>query len=437
VGVGLRVANATVSPFRQNVVAGNGGAGVSVQAAGHIDVSPTDLFGQNTLFENDGTELFIAVLGDGFVGDGDENGHNDIVDNRTGAGPLVSYQYDPQAEEPSAVLAAERVHWGYTTTGGPPGNRIEGEVDFVPSLECPFANPGCAFGPGYGGSALYVGPLRRDMGGPQVRGDGGLIREYRALLVGDPADERAPGWIRTLGSLHWHDRADATGERVATFELFTALSEPIRTGQVGTGYRPAAEVALEMRALDALRRGEYALGRDLVELVPQVENAEVRRRLRVLAAFLDAAHGAYADAAAALEAICAITPSEEEASGLLAVSRSFARRALARGRRTDGLASGLALAASTTQAELHVTPNPVRSVARIDMSLSTASRVGISVHDALGRLILRLPERYLDAGAHRWSVRASELRAGVYLLRARVGTGGAGLVRTARFTVAR
>jgi hypothetical protein len=242
----------------------------------------------------------------------------------------------------------------------------------------------------------------------------------------------------SLGSLHWHDREDATGERAATFELLAALSEPLRTHSVPTGHSPAAEAALEVRALAALRREEYARSRDLVGLAGAVESAEVQRRLSVLGAFLDAQSGDYGAAAATLQTAAVATSSEEEASGLLAVSRSFEARALSLLR---SQAPAQLVSTSTTgvvrDVLLRVTPNPARARAQVSVVVDEPAHVRVVIHDVLGRLIARVAEHDISIGSHSWDVNVAQMPTGVYVVRATVQMGAQTVIRTARATIVR
>ncbi|MEL6616302.1 MAG: T9SS type A sorting domain-containing protein, partial [Bacteroidota bacterium] len=66
---------------------------------------------------------------------------------------------------------------------------------------------------------------------------------------------------------------------------------------------------------------------------------------------------------------------------------------------------------------LTVGPNPLRGVAEIAFSLEAAAPVRLAVYDALGREVAVLADGPLAAGAHRAAFDATDLPAGVYVLR--------------------
>ncbi len=82
-------------------------------------------------------------------------------------------------------------------------------------------------------------------------------------------------------------------------------------------------------------------------------------------------------------------------------------------------------------------PNPARSAATVTLALPAAAEVAVSVHDVLGRRVLALPTRPVEAGRHGLRLSTSALAAGTYLVRAEVRTGAETRVLTRRLTVVR
>ncbi len=80
-----------------------------------------------------------------------------------------------------------------------------------------------------------------------------------------------------------------------------------------------------------------------------------------------------------------------------------------------------------------VVPNPVRGAAEVAYVLPEAAEVVLTLHDALGREVVRLPAEPQEAGWHRAALDASGLAAGVYVVRVAAGRHGG----TARVTVLR
>ena len=82
-------------------------------------------------------------------------------------------------------------------------------------------------------------------------------------------------------------------------------------------------------------------------------------------------------------------------------------------------------------------PNPARSAATVTLALPAAAEVAVSVHDVLGRRVLALPTRPVEAGRHGLRLSTGTLAAGTYLVRAEVRTGAETRVLTRRLTVVR
>jgi len=78
-------------------------------------------------------------------------------------------------------------------------------------------------------------------------------------------------------------------------------------------------------------------------------------------------------------------------------------------------------------------PNPVSGAGSVSFGLATGGDVRVSLYDALGREIARLAEGSYDVGRHTVALDASELPAGVYVVRVEAG----GDARTSRLTIIR
>lgn len=104
----------------------------------------------------------------------------------------------------------------------------------------------------------------------------------------------------------------------------------------------------------------------------------------------------------------------------------LARHAGGEAFRSDGVDLGAALALARAAAlegtRLHVSPNPVRTEAAVTLDLAEAADVRVAVYDALGREVARLADGASEAGRLRLTFDASGLPAGVYTVRAHVGT---------------
>ena len=82
---------------------------------------------------------------------------------------------------------------------------------------------------------------------------------------------------------------------------------------------------------------------------------------------------------------------------------------------------------------LAASPNPVRALGAVVLTLATAETVRVAAVDALGREVARLHDGPLAAGVHRLGLDARLLPAGVYVVRATAGV----RVATARLVVVR
>ena len=61
-------------------------------------------------------------------------------------------------------------------------------------------------------------------------------------------------------------------------------------------------------------------------------------------------------------------------------------------------------------------PNPAKGIVRFPMSLSEPGMLSIRVVDMIGRIVLRIPDRRLEAGAHTYQLDISGLAAGTYMV---------------------
>jgi len=233
-GLGLRVANATVTELVRSQVTWNGypsglgrvAPGISVLAGGDFRFSPVEEQALNLIAENAGTEISVGSNGVGFGGSNSTfppSGFSDIRDVVNGGGLLF--------HSGTGTLQAENIYWSHFN--GPPSGTVTGAVDYQPFLAC------SAFGDPCGG--FSAGPAADGRG----EGDGALIRALRAALVANPEALEAVMLVGRLAALHRLDPDDLAGERAATLDQFAVLRTRLATGPVPEALRPAAEAALE------------------------------------------------------------------------------------------------------------------------------------------------------------------------------------------------
>jgi len=74
-------------------------------------------------------------------------------------------------------------------------------------------------------------------------------------------------------------------------------------------------------------------------------------------------------------------------------------------------------AATPEASSLTVYPNPTAERATVALSLAAAETARVEVLDVLGRVVVRLHDGRLGAGAHTWAVDAADLPAGRYVVR--------------------
>jgi hypothetical protein len=68
-----------------------------------------------------------------------------------------------------------------------------------------------------------------------------------------------------------------------------------------------------------------------------------------------------------------------------------------------------------------LSPNPASEAATLSFSLPAPSHVRLTLHDALGREVVRVPEQVYGAGGHEVSLSVRDLSPGTYFLRCSVG----------------
>jgi hypothetical protein len=83
--------------------------------------------------------------------------------------------------------------------------------------------------------------------------------------------------------------------------------------------------------------------------------------------------------------------------------------------------------------DLEIYPNPARESSRVRFGTAQPGAVRLSLHDVLGREVLRVHEGMLSAGTHQLNLRLATLVPGVYLLRLSTDTAS----QTRRFTFVR
>jgi photosystem II stability/assembly factor-like uncharacterized protein len=95
---------------------------------------------------------------------------------------------------------------------------------------------------------------------------------------------------------------------------------------------------------------------------------------------------------------------------------------------TEGIYHFDAAKTSSTEHQFHdkqhlvsIFPNPVTNFANIKFTMPSASLVGMTLHDAIGREVMRLPEQMYGAGGHQVSLAMGALPTGIYFLRCSIG----------------
>ena len=110
------------------------------------------------------------------------------------------------------------------------------------------------------------------------------------------------------------------------------------------------------------------------------------------------------------------TSTEDFVAALASLSRSVANE--------DGAGVDLAVTAA---------PNPLRDRTTVAFGVAEAADVRVAVYDVLGREVALLADAPYSSGRHELTFEADDLPAGVYVIRAVVGTEA----RTARVTLTR
>jgi len=72
---------------------------------------------------------------------------------------------------------------------------------------------------------------------------------------------------------------------------------------------------------------------------------------------------------------------------------------------------------------LNLFPNPFNSIVNIELSLSTASDIKLTLYDISGRVLNNIAEKRYTPGQHRLQLKMGDLAAGIYLLETKTVTG--------------
>ena len=397
--------------------------GILVLAGGNLQMvsEESQPYGYNRVADNGGRELVVASGATAFVGSSTSNGRNSIYDRDHGGTLVANYT--------GTVLAAVNTYWD--TVGSPPAGTFYGMVLVAPVSACDYtvSPPVCLGARGSGNGRAAEGTVV-GRSGEDLRAE---ILAVRSALAENPAAEEAPALVRTLAALHRRDRGDETGEYAASWGLLRSLRARLNDEGSPGAFRPAAEAALEVEAVEALTRGEHDQARTLVALAPLAEDGSVERVLGLVEAHLEAGAGRYAEAAALVEAVA----SEEAAEGdpesgmseaLFDLASVFAERAGgesgARGAGSVRLAqaeSAKGAGSADAREALAVYPNPTTASATVALTLERVADVTVAVYDVLGRRVAMLAEGPFEIGTHRFTLDGSDLPAGIYLVRAESG----------------
>jgi hypothetical protein len=245
------------------------------------------------------------------------------------------------------------------------------------------------------------------------------IRDVRARLEAGSSSPDAAAQVRELGSLHRLDRADSTGEAAATDALLAQLRAALVDAQLPAAERRAAEAAVEVGALLALSRREYAVVASLLEQYgARVEGEESTRQLTLVRAHLLARDG-HRSEASTLVASLAANSTPIEARELANLAEMLGRRPSALG----GLGSHALSGSPYTEVgnaagALRVLPNPASARARVELHLDSPAHARIVVRDILGRQVAVLVDDDLPTGRASFDLDTGRLPAGTYLIQA-------------------
>ncbi len=458
--IGIGVSDATLAPFRDNIIERSGSYGIAVTSGGDVQMSGTgpNQFGENRVAANGAAELFVHTGGSAFLGNSNLNGRNSVYhgDLATGPGPLV-------VNNSGTSIGAVNTYWGTTNPNDDPTSRFSTSAtnppsplvvwdplstcDYTtnpPSGNCGSSRPGAGSGLASARQATSVSSRGSSPGSPESFGDGtlvGEIRAVRAALVAAPTAEAAPALVRTLGALHRRDRdgggPDATGEWAESAALLGTLRSTLAAPELLPRERATAEAALEVETLAAMAHETYPEAEALVTgWGPRAESAAARHVLRMTEAHLAARDGRFTEAALLIEAEANREDDPEIAAVLQTLAATYARRD---GNGAAGRPEGATVQASThglpAKPSLEVWPNPTTRQATVAVSVPAQSALQIEVFDVLGRRVAVLHGAEAPAGRHQLALPTAALPSGIYLVRATLERKGGAEALTKRLTV--
>jgi hypothetical protein len=210
-------------------------------------------------------------------------------------------------------------------------------------------------------------------------------------------------------------------------------------GQLPAALRHAAEAAVEVGALLALTRRDYAGAASHIEQFGTlVQGEQTTRQLTMVRAYI-LAHDGYRSEASALVSGLVPTSTALEARELTNLASMLDRRSGAMGGfAAHGLVNPTSLEEPTVANALRVIPNPARSRSSVDVLLDAPTRARIGVYDVLGREVAVLVSGDLPAGRTSFDLNTGYLPAGSYVVRAVLDSmAGRGRTLVRRLTVVR
>ncbi len=453
-GYGVIVWNASVWPFTGNTVTANGFPttnapssedGILVHANGDLKMSSKTVKGFNTVSGNSRNQ--IQVLSGGILFVGQDGGGYVSADNSitAGAGGSVLVRNNS-----GSLVKAENTWWG--AASGPPAGAFAGAglVDAVPFLTL---DPSISARQS-GGSDVFSEAVGGSMeAGREI--DETLHAELLALrdsLSLAPEAPEAPGWVRALYLIQRLDLDDVLGEYGETVALLTELRQNLDDEASPPALRRTGEAALAAEVAEGLLREDYD---EAEALLASYGNSGVEEDLLALTLSAVASHeqaGRYEAALALLAEAMVLAP---EQAAELALVAAFVAESLEgslqagsgreAGSQTMRRASETAPTASSREGSLPrdyalqpAYPNPASGGATVPFALPEAADVRIVVYDLLGREVAVLAEGLHEAGRHEARFEASQLSAGVYVIRAQVvAAGGAVRAFTQKLTLVR